>query len=369
LSVDPAAGIARAGQFALREGDLVSVDGTRGAVYRGVIPVEQGRPATELSTVLGWADGLRRLGVFVNADTARDARTAIENGADGIGLCRTEHQFTGDRLALIQQVLRDRTDDRALAELVEIQRGDFRELFRATGSRPVTVRLLDAPTHEFLPDTREANPMLGVRGVRLALLDERLYPAQASALFSAWTDVAAEGIRPDLEIMIPLVSLPGELAQAAASVRAVAAGVPYRLGSMVETPRAALLAGELAETAEFLSFGTNDLTQLTYGFSRDDIERPLLAHYIELGLLPSSPFERLDEHGVGALIETAVRKARAARPDIRLGLCGEQGGDPASIALCDRWGLDYVSCSPHRIPAARLAAAQSAVRPTEGAAS
>jgi len=267
---------------------------------------------------------------------------------------------------------------------MKAQREDFRELLRVAGDRPVTVRLLDAPLHEFLPqdggyedelqaaravELREVNPMLGVRGVRLALLNERLYPAQAEALFSAWVDVVAQGVHPRLEVMIPLVALPEELAAAVAQVRTAAAvvaertgvHVPYLVGSMVETPRAALLADRLAEVAEFLSFGTNDLTQMTYGFSRDDVERRLLQGYIERGLMSASPFAEFDADGVGALVAIAAERARAVRPDIKLGLCGEHGGDAASIAKLEPLGLDYVSCSPQRVPIARLAAAQASL--------
>jgi pyruvate,orthophosphate dikinase len=231
------------------------------------------------------------------------------------------------------------------------------------------VRLLDAPLHEFLGDTaHEVNPMLGLRGVRLALTRTELYPAQARALFSAWVDLAAGGIQPRLEVMVPLVALAGELAAAIESIHRAAdeieestgVRVPYTVGTMVETPRAALIAGQLAGLAQFLSFGTNDLTQLTYGFSRDDVEAQLLTAYVERQLLPVSPFASLDPDGVGALVEIAIRKAREVNPGIKLGICGEHGGDPASIEMCDRLGLDYVSCSPSRVPGARLAAAHAA---------
>ncbi|GAA4543313.1 putative PEP-binding protein [Streptomyces collinus] len=388
LRVDLAAGTVRFGDRVVREGDPVSLDGRTGAVYGGTLSVSVAGPPPELSTLLQWADGMRRLGVRVNADTAAEVGTALALGAEGVGLCRTEHQFLGERLPLIRRVLLaadPAARDEALLELERAQHEDFRALLAAVGNRPVTVRLLDAPLHEFLPTPgqaldaaeeqraaalREANPMLGLRGVRLALLHERLYPAQAEALFTAWADVAATGVRPELEVMIPLVSMPEELAAAAAYVRgaadAVAARtgveVPYRLGTMIETPRAALLAGELAEHAEFFSFGTNDLTQLTYGFSRDDVERQVLASYRERGFLTASPFARLDPHGVGALVALAAERARSVRPGIKLGVCGEHGGDPESIAFCDGLGLDYVSCSAHRVPVARMAAAHSAPR-------
>ncbi|MCX5254373.1 PEP-utilizing enzyme [Streptomyces canus] len=391
LRLDKAAGTVRIGERVLREGDAVSLDGRTGAVYAGTLSVSVAGPPPELSTLLEWADDSRRLGVRVNADTAAEVTTAVALGAEGVGLCRTEHQFLGDRLPLIRSVILaadPAARDEALLALEHAQHEDFKALLAAVGDRPVTVRLLDAPLHEFLPapgeagdpaaeqraaSLREANPMLGLRGVRLALLHERLYPAQAEALFSAWVEVAATGVRPQLEVMIPLVSLPEELQAAAAFVRDAAetvaartgVRVPYRLGTMIETPRAALLAAELAEHAEFFSFGTNDLTQLTYGFSRDDVERQVLASYQERGFLTASPFARLDPHGVGALIALAVERARSVRPDIKLGVCGEHGGDPESIAFCDDVGLDYVSCSAHRVPVARMAAAHSALRKRE----
>ncbi|MEV0637461.1 putative PEP-binding protein [Streptomyces sp. NPDC050619] len=394
LRADRAAGTVRIGDRVLREGDPVSLDGRTGAVYAGTLTISVAGPPPELSTLLEWADDTRRLGVRVNADTAAEVNTAVALGAEGVGLCRTEHQFLGERLPLIRSVILaadPQARDEALLALEHAQHEDFKALLAAVGDRPVTVRLLDAPLHEFLPapgeaeaagDTaaeqraaslREANPMLGLRGVRLALLHERLYPAQAEALFSAWADVAATGVRPQLEVMIPLVSMEEELAAAAGFVRDAAATVaartgvevPYRLGTMIETPRAALMAAELAEHAEFFSFGTNDLTQLTYGFSRDDVERQVLASYQERGFLTASPFARLDPHGVGALIALAVERARSVRPDIKLGVCGEHGGDPESIAFCDDLGLDYVSCSAHRVPVARMAAAHSVLRGRE----
>jgi pyruvate,orthophosphate dikinase len=385
LTIDPAARVVRGGGHVVREGDVVSVDGWSGAVYAGEVPVGKAEPMPELVRLLEWADGLRRLGVRANADTAEQTRAAIALGAEGIGLCRTEHQFLGERLPLVQDLLlaRDEAGERrALAGLAAAQREDYRELLLAVGDRPVTVRLLDAPLHEFLPaggawaadghaaaGLHEVNPMMGVRGVRLAALHHGLYPAQAGALFEAWLDVAAEGVRPRLEVMIPLVSTVEELRFAAALVRAEARAVgertgvevPYRIGTMVETPRAALLAGRLAAEAEFLSFGTNDLTQLTFGLSRDDVERRLMTPYLDQGLLAANPFVALDPDGVGELVALGVARARAARPDVKLGLCGEHGGDPGSVELCHRLGLDYVSCSPQRVPIARLAAARAAV--------
>jgi pyruvate, orthophosphate dikinase len=357
----------------LGEGELISVDGSSGTLYTGAVHVVPPRPGGDLDSLLQRADGLRRLGVRTNADNGRDAAVALQYGAEGVGLCRTEHQFLGDRLPLVRRyLLATDADEEALAliELAAAQKEDFLDLLTVTGNLPVTVRLLDAPLHEFLGDTaHEVNPMLGLRGVRLALTRTELYPAQARALFSAWVDLAAGGIQPRLEVMVPLVALAGELAAAIESIHRAAdeieentgVRVPYRVGTMVETPRAALIAGQLAGLAEFLSFGTNDLTQLTYGFSRDDVEAQLLTAYVERQLLPVSPFASLDPDGVGALIEIAIRNARQVNPGIKLGICGEHGGDPASIELCERLGLDYVSCSPSRVPGARLAAAHAAM--------
>jgi pyruvate,orthophosphate dikinase len=361
------------GGASLREGDVISVDGSSGTIYTGAVHVVPPRPAGDLETLLRTADGLRRLGVRANADNGRDAALALQYGAEGVGLCRTEHQFLGDRLPLVRRFLLATDPDEeeaALVDLAAAQKEDFLDLLSVTGDRPVTVRLLDAPLHEFLGEAAsEVNPMLGLRGVRLALMRTELYPAQAKALFSAWVDLSAQGVSPQLEVMVPLVALAGELAHAIDSIHRAAdeieaasgVRVPYAVGTMVETPRAALIADQLAGMAQFLSFGTNDLTQLTYGFSRDDVEAQLLTSYIEKDLLPISPFATLDTHGVGALIRIAVQAARTVNPAIKLGICGEHGGDPASIETCHRLGLDYVSCSPSRVPGARLAAAHAAV--------
>ncbi len=364
--------VTSAGQ-SLAEGELITVDGSSGIIYTGTVHVVPPRPGDDLERLLQHADRVRRLGVRANADNGRDAALAIRNGAEGVGLCRTEHQFLGDRLPLVRRYLLAADADEEAAALVELaaaQKEDFLDLLTATGNRPVTVRLLDAPLHEFLgEEAQEVNPMLGLRGVRLALMRTELYPAQARALFSAWVDVAVTGITPQLEVMVPLVALAGELASAAEHIHRAAAdveastgvSVPYTVGTMVETPRAALIADQLAGIAQFLSFGTNDLTQLTYGFSRDDVEAQLLTSYTEQKLMPVSPFASLDPDGVGALIRTAITHARRVHPTIKLGICGEHGGDPASIELCERLGLDYVSCSPSRVPGARLAAAHAAV--------
>ena len=364
--------VTSAGQ-SLAEGELISVDGSSGIIYAGVVNVVPPRPGSDLEALLRRADQVRRLGVRTNADNGRDAALAIQYGAEGVGLCRTEHQFLGERLPLVRRYLlaTDPAEEAAaLVELAAAQKEDFLDLLTVTGDRPVTVRLLDAPLHEFLGESaQEVNPMLGLRGVRLAVMRTELYPAQARALFSAWVDLAAAGVTPQLEVMVPLVAVAGELASAVASIHRAAAEVeastgvrvPYTVGTMVETPRAALIAGQLAAIAQFMSFGTNDLTQLTYGFSRDDVEAQLLTTYQERQLLPVSPFASLDPDGVGELLKTAVAAARRVNPAIKLGICGEHGGDPASIELCERLGLDYVSCSPSRVPGARLAAAHAFV--------
>jgi pyruvate,orthophosphate dikinase len=355
----------------LAEGELISVDGGGGILYTGAVHVVPPRPGGDLDALLIRADGLRRLGVRANADNGRDAALALQYGAEGVGLCRTEHQFLGDRLPLVRRFLLATDADEEAAALVDLaaaQKEDFIDLLSVTGNRPVTVRLLDAPLHEFLGESaHEVNPMLGLRGVRLALTRTELYPAQARALFGAWVELAEGGVRPQLEVMVPLVALAGELAAAVENIHRAAdeveettgVRVPYTVGTMVETPRAALIADQLAGIAQFLSFGTNDLTQLTYGFSRDDVEAQLLTAYVERKLLPVSPFASLDPEGVGALVATAIQSARRVNPNIKLGICGEHGGDPASIQLCEQLGLDYVSCSPSRVPGARLAAAHA----------
>ncbi len=392
LRIDREARTITSGEHTLSEGAVVSLDGATGVAYVGELSIERPTPSPSLTTLLTWADDARRLGVRANADNGPDMEVAVDNGAEGIGLCRTEHQFMGDRLPLVRAVILSHdldAEEAALAALADAQREDFRELLRAVGDRPVTVRLLDAPMHEFLPSDpeeladvhqrrmldhlHEENPMLGVRGVRLALMHEGLYPAQVEGLFNAWVDVvASDDIRPQLEVMIPLVSIPDELVMMLRLIRRVNQQVssrtgmiiPFTIGTMVETPRAALMADRLAQWAEFLSFGTNDLTQLTYGFSRDDVERRMLGTYLEKGLMTASPFAELDGEGVATLMEYAAAKARAVRPGIKLGICGEHGGDPSSIALCEQLGLDYVSCSPTRIPVARLAAAHARIRTT-----
>jgi pyruvate,orthophosphate dikinase len=337
--------------------------------------------------------------VRTNADLPEDALVARRFGAEGIGLCRTEHMFLGDRLPIVQRFIlaADDAEERAaLEELAKLQRSDFESIFEAMDGLPVTIRLLDPPLHEFLPDIeellvqdalgklddegrvllaaaqqwREANPMLGTRGVRLGILKPGLYRMQAKAILEAALARKHAGGDPHVEIMIPLIVSEPELELVTAWVREVAAetfaasddgAVDYLVGTMVETPRAAIAAGEVAEVAEFFSFGTNDLTQMTFGFSRDDVEGRFMTEYLELKLLPANPFETLDQEGVGELVRMAVERGRATRPDLHLGICGEHGGDPASVAFFASVGLDYVSCSPYRVPIARLAAAHAAL--------
>jgi pyruvate, orthophosphate dikinase len=380
------------------EGDVISISGTTGEVVVGDVPVVIPEPGGPFERILGWADRYRRLRVRTNADTPADAARARSFGAEGIGLCRTEHMFLGDRLPLVQRmILADDAaeEEAALAELQAIQRTDFVALFEAMDGLPVTIRLLDPPLHEFLPhieellvaDARgelddegqrllaaarswqEDNPMLGTRGCRLAIVKPGLYRMQTRALLEAAVESSRRGIQPQLEIMIPLITSAEELALLAGWVREEADAVlaaadvrlAYKVGTMIETPRAALTAGAIAWTANFFSFGTNDLTQMTYGLSRDDAEARLIPRYLAEGIMRASPFETLDTEGVGRLVEIAATEGRAARPDLHLGVCGEHGGDPASIAFCHELGLDYVSCSPYRVPVARLAAAHAAL--------
>jgi len=352
--------------------------------------------------LLGWADAIRcgHLTVRANADTAADAAKARQLGAEGIGLCRTEHMFLAeDRLPIVRRMILasgPEAERAALEELRAVQRADFRGILEAMDGLPVTVRLLDPPLHEFLPATEELavkaattgltaeeqelfdaarswheqNPMLGTRGVRLGVLRPGLYAMQVQALAEAAQDRVAVGGHPVVEVLVPLVVARAELEEArswvASGADAAGHGVPVSVGAMVETPRAALLAGDIAATADFLSFGTNDLTQLTFGFSRDDVEAVLVPAYLAAGLLSHNPFESLDEEGVGALLAMGVARARATRPDVKLSVCGEHGGDPASIAFFHRLGIDTVSCSPYRVPVARLAAARAVLSQADG---
>jgi pyruvate,orthophosphate dikinase len=400
LDIDVNAGQLTVGDTTVHLGDTISINGTTGEVVLGAVPVITPEPTGPFETILAWADEFRRLGVRTNADLPNDAVVARRFGAEGIGLCRTEHMFLGDRLPIVQRyILADSEAEEvaALTELEELQRSDFVGILEAMDGLPVTVRLLDPPLHEFLPDIeellvqdargeldddgrrllhaaqqwREANPMLGTRGVRLGILKPGLYRTQVRALFDAAMDRKLAGGDPRIEVMIPLAVNRPELALAISWVREVAeeiagatygaGGINYAVGTMVETPRAALVADEIAQEAEFFSFGTNDLTQMTFGFSRDDIEGRFLPRYLELNLLPANPFETLDVDGVGKLVRMAVELGRKTRPDLKLGICGEHGGDPASVDFCHEVGLDYVSCSPYRVPLARLAAAHAAL--------
>jgi pyruvate,orthophosphate dikinase len=422
--VDAAARTARIGDTVISEGDLISIDGSSGAVFAGAVDVVPSPVVTYLEEgldkaladvdehtaalvaavdrVLRHADATRRLAVRANADNAADATRARQLGAQGIGLCRTEHMFLGDRHPLLEQViLADSDDEReaALAALVPVQRQDFVELLTAMDGLPVTIRLLDPPLHEFLPDRTElavkvavaratggadpaderllaaverldeTNPMLGLRGVRLGLKVPGLFALQVRAIAEAAAQLRNEGRDPRVEIMVPLVGSVMELLlvreEADRILRAVAEeyGVthPILIGTMVELPRAALTATRIAEAADFFSFGTNDLTQTTWGFSRDDVEGKFFPVYLDRGVLMFSPFESLDVDGVGRLIRIAVEDGRRTRPDLKLGVCGEHGGDPDSIHFFHRVGLDYVSCSPFRVPVARLEAGRAAV--------
>ena len=372
LAVDIVAGVARLGEVELRDGDPITVDGSAGTVMMGAAEVGEVEIPDELFRLLGWADELRggRLAVRANADDAFSARLARQFGATGVGLCRTEHMFLGERLPLIQRAITD-GGPAALDMLAEAQVDDLVELLEVMDGLPVTVRLLDPPLHEFLPDHPELveeNPMLGVRGARLGVLRPELYGAQTKAVAEAAAIRVSAGGDPQVQIMVPLVVGGPELAHVRAAVADELAGFENRLGgrsipvgAMIETPRSALAAAEIADCADFLSVGTNDLTQMTFGFCRDDIEARIMRPYIDHGLLKANPFETLDTVGVGRLVANAVTAAHTARPGIEIGVCGEHGGDPASIAFWAASGVDYVSCSPHRVPVARLAAAQAVI--------
>ncbi|MGH9222804.1 MAG: pyruvate, phosphate dikinase [Acidimicrobiales bacterium] len=383
-----------AGGTTVNEGDVISLDGTTGRVVGRAVTLSQADPPEEFNTVLGWADDVRRgtLAVRANADTGADAAVARGYGAEGIGLCRTEHMFLGDRLPIVRRmILADTPEEEtaALEELRQAQKEDFLGILEAMDGLPVTVRLLDPPLHEFLPRVEELavkeattgladdekavyaaaqlwhefNPMLGTRGVRLGVIKPGLYAMQVRALMEAAAERAAAGGHPVIEIMIPLTVTREELALARrwveGAVGQAASGIDVTIGTMIETPRAAIRADEIAEEADFFSFGTNDLTQMVFGFSRDDVEGRLMSTYLEQGLLKRNPFETIDPGGVGELVKDAVRKGRSTKPDLKVGVCGEHGGDPESITLFHAAGLDYVSCSPFRVPIARLAAAQA----------
>jgi len=385
LSIDLGAHTISLGAQTLSEGDVLTIDGGTGAVIAGEVPLVPPQVNDDLETILGWGDEHRRLGVRANADTPDDAGKAREFGAEGIGLCRTEHMFMAeDRLPLVREmILAEGTTGRraALDKLLPIQQGDFEGIFEAMAGLPVTIRLLDPPLHEFLPpleqatdehmrrrikQLQEANPMLGTRGCRLGLQWPEIYEMQVRAIIRAARAVAARtGEAPLVEIMHPLVAFDEELRRLRELTVQVAEEeapeVEYLCGTMIELPRACIRADEIAHHADFFSFGTNDLTQTALGFSRDDAEGKFLTFYLEDGILEHNPFETLDVHGVGELMRIGVERGRATKPGLKAGICGEHGGEPKSVAFCHELGLDYVSCSPFRVPLARLAAAQAAL--------
>jgi pyruvate,orthophosphate dikinase len=392
----------------VKEGDWVSIDGSTGEACVGEIPTVSAdlEEQIDLKTLLSWADEFRRLEVWANADYPDDATRARSFGAQGIGLCRTEHMFfEEERLPFVQKMIlakNDKDRDEALAKLLPYQREDFTGLFRAMDGLPVIIRLIDPPLHEFLPEKdevlievtekrvrgetqglaekeallsaiesmHESNPMMGFRGVRLSIVLPSLVKMQVRAIFEAACDVAKEGKTVKPEVMIPLTGHVNELnviqpqleevAQAVMSEKGV--NIDYKFGTMIEIPRAAITASEIAGVAEFFSFGTNDLTQMTFGYSRDDAEAGFLLEYVERGVLPKNPFQTIDQEGVGQLMKMAVEAGRSTRPDLEVGICGEHGGDPDSVTFCHKINLNYVSCSPFRVPIARLAAGRAALQ-------
>jgi pyruvate,orthophosphate dikinase len=398
LRVDYAANTMRVAGKVLKQGDVITIDGSTGQVLAGRVPMIEPELSGEFATLMGWADAVRKLGVRANADTPNDARVALKFGAEGIGLCRTEHMFFDeDRIrAMREMILADdeRSRRAALAKLLPMQREDFIELFEIMRGLPVTIRLLDPPLHEFLPHSQEEiaevaaamgadpkklaerarelaefNPMLGFRGCRLAIAYPEIAEMQARAIFEAAVAAAKSTGKPVVpEVMVPLIAGKAELDLVKARIDAMATAVAaesntklaYQVGTMIELPRASLRAGEIAESAEFFSFGTNDLTQTAFGISRDDAAS-FLGAYLAQGILSADPFVSIDREGVGELMRIGVDRGRRVRPKLKVGICGEHGGDPASVAFCHELALDYVSCSPFRVPIARLAAAQAAL--------
>ncbi len=396
LQIDAEAGVFRVGGREVKKGEIITVDGAEGEVLFGEVEMQQPDLSGDFGVLMGWADKIRKLNVRTNAETPADVKVAKEFGAEGIGLCRTEHMFfDADRIPVVRSMILAETKDgreAALEKLLPMQRSDFEEIFRIMGEQPCTIRLLDPPLHEFMPHSaaemqevatssgmdlkalkaqadalHESNPMLGHRGCRLGITYPEIYAMQARAIFEAAVQVAKDtGTKPVPEVMIPLVGTRKELDILKAVVDEAAQAVfsesgtalDYLVGTMIELPRAALRAGQIAETAEFFSFGTNDLTQTTLGISRDDAGR-FLGSYEEQGIYEKDPFVTIDQDGVGELVKLATERGRATRSAIKLGICGEHGGDPASVIFCHKIGLDYVSCSPYRVPIARLAAAHA----------
>jgi pyruvate,orthophosphate dikinase len=386
------------GSRTFKTGDVITIDGSLGQVLAGRMPMIEPKLSGEFGTLMGWADSVRKLGVRVNADTPEDARTAIKFGGEGIGLCRTEHMFFEEtRIRTVREMILAEDEQArrsALSKLLPMQRADFVELFEIMKGLPVTIRLLDPPLHEFLPHTQaeieevaramntdprrladrarelaEFNPMLGFRGCRLAIAYPEIAEMQARAIFEAAVEAEKRtGKAVGLEVMVPLIATRTEFDLVKARIDATAQSVmketgtklAYQVGTMIELPRACLMAGDIASTAEFFSFGTNDLTQTTYGISRDDAAG-FLGTYIAKGILEIDPFISVDRDGVGELVKIGVTRGRKTRPNLKVGICGEHGGDPASVAFCHQIGLDYVSCSPYRVPIARLSAAQAAL--------
>jgi pyruvate,orthophosphate dikinase len=401
VRVDNANRTMTAGGKTFKQGDHITVDGSTGQVLSGQVKMVEPQLSGEFATLIGWADSVRKLGVRANADMPSDARTAVKFGAEGIGLCRTEHMFFDEERiqAVREMILADDEKSRrtAIAKLLPMQRADFVELFEIMRGKPVTIRLLDPPLHEFLPhgekeiaevaaamgadprkladrakDLAEFNPMLGFRGCRIAIAYPEIAEMQARAIFEAAVEAAKRTGEPVVpEVMVPLIATKAEFDLVKARIDAMAdavmsekgAKIAYQVGTMIELPRAALMAGEVAQTAEFFSFGTNDLTQTTYGISRDDAAS-FLGIYTARGILPGDPFVSIDQEGVGELVKIGVARGRKVRPKLKVGICGEHGGDPASVAFCHEVKLDYVSCSPFRVPIARLAAAQAALGKT-----
>jgi pyruvate,orthophosphate dikinase len=398
LNIDERSGVIYVGEHTLGRDDYITLNGNTGEVIKGEIKLIKPELSEEFAIILRWADEERRLKVRANADTPRDALVARDFGAQGIGLCRTEHMFFAeDRIFAVREMILsqdEKTRRKALAKLKPMQKTDFINIFREMHGLPVTIRLLDPPLHEFLPtkeddiakladdmntdlkrvkqriaELHEFNPMLGHRGCRLGISYPEIYEMQVEAIFEAACEIKNEGVNVIPEVMIPLVAHVKELTilkkmvtkKAEEVFKRMKVRTEYTLGTMIEVPRAAVTSDEIAAEADFFSFGTNDLTQMGFGLSRDDAGK-FLPTYVELGILPKDPFHSLDKEGIGKLMEISVEEGRKVKPELKLGICGEHGGDPDSIDFCHKLGLDYVSCSPFRVPIARLAAAQANIK-------